>query len=296
MSADYSGSWQLSAKAVAVGSFMVTLASLATLITVISIKDIDTLSTVALVLAVLAFVVQLIVFVVQSAAADAQHRNAQTLHAAMMATLSQIQERTHGTQESVERINTRLLDAAFGKASSEGYERGTPEYTAVVARTLSPADSDSGNRDSEPEPILDTTYPEPMAKNEAALIHQEMTTWPNPSEMPALLEDLSSLSARAQLRLYRLAKDLAEFTRPASLIGPGVMTRAAELEERGLSRKVPGWKLYTLTEKGRRLGRVLTARGEPPKNAIAELLELRDGIRNIADDEERRAVDNRDED
>lgn len=304
MSANSSGHWQLSAKSVAVGSFMVTLASLATLVTVVSVKNVDTLSTVALVLAVLAFVVQLIVFVVQSAAADAQHRNAQELHAAMMATLSQIQERTHGTQASVERINSRLLDAALGKASSEGFELGTPEYAEVVARTLSTANASSVNRDPSTGPDSDeprrtpirSNYPPPMAKEEAEPLHQEMTTWPSPAEMPAILKDLSSLSNHAQQVLLRLADDLARCTRPGSPIGPGAHSLSKELRDEGLVRKIPGWKLDILTEEGRRIGRVLSAYGPPPKNAPTELIELVERIRSIDEEQTRAMLDNRDPD
>src|SRR5687767_9935500 len=82
--------------ALSVGSATIALTCLATLAVVASIKNVDTLSTVALALAVIAFVAQLIVFVVQSAAASQQMTQSQELHGRLQGVLSELGERTRG--------------------------------------------------------------------------------------------------------------------------------------------------------------------------------------------------------
>jgi hypothetical protein len=293
-STEPSGYWRLSTSAIAITSLMVTLASLATLVTVVSVKDVDTLSTVALVLAVLAFVVQLIVFVVQSAAANEQLRSAQELHAAMMSTLAQIQERTQGTQQSVDRMNTRLLDAAIGKATAEGFQAGTPEYDEVVARTISDGSSE---RLSLPVPPTrgGGNYPPALPADEAEAVHREMRTWPAAQDFPDVLKVVKDLGAAEQEDLLRFATDAMQFSGPSTSIGPGAGGDPdSKLAKSGLIKKIPGWKLYTLTPEGRRIGRFLSATEPPPPNTPEELVDLQRRIAQRAEEKSLRMTDNRD--
>jgi purine-cytosine permease-like protein len=68
------------ARLVAVTATVLSLGLLATLAIVVGVKHVDILSTVALALAILAFVVQLIVYIVQSASASQQLADAHKLH------------------------------------------------------------------------------------------------------------------------------------------------------------------------------------------------------------------------
>src|SRR3954453_17690589 len=88
-------------RATAVAAVSVALACLGSLVVVGSIKDVDTLSTVALALAVIAFVAQLIVFVVQTAAANSQMLQSHELFATLQRLLGEMGERTRGTEATV---------------------------------------------------------------------------------------------------------------------------------------------------------------------------------------------------
>jgi hypothetical protein len=87
--------------------------------------------------AILAFVVQLIVYVVQTATANQQLMQAQQLHGATLEILAQIQERSEGTQATVATINERLLAHILGKAlpeaSAAGIDPESPEFSKIVA-------------------------------------------------------------------------------------------------------------------------------------------------------------------
>lgn len=269
MAENAGGTVAVSLRSLSFASLFVALASLVTLAVVVTVKDVDALSTLALALAVLAFVVQLIVYIVQAADASKQMAQSQELHAQMMSMLSQLQERTQGTQKSVDRMNTRLLEALIGKAASEGLPVGSSEFAQVVARGVSRPDRRATGDLSSPSPAgnddIEVAWPGPLASEEAAALHAEMSTWPPESAQAEVTRIMESLSDLALADLHSLADDLYQNTRPGSSLGPGLtMFASDQLVRDGLAEKVPGWDVYTLTPNGRMVGRLLTARGPVP--------------------------------
>lgn len=272
----------LSLRTIAVSCVLVALASLATLVVVVSVKGIDALSTLALALAVLAFVVQLIVFIVQAADASQQTARNQELHARMMSALAQIQERTQGTQQSVDRMNTRLLEAVIGKATGEGLVVGSSEFVDRLATGIGgqEAGSELWVHGDDKRASKQSRYANPLPSTEAQAIHLEMATWPERGqldEVKSLTKDFSSWDWDA---LYRLAFDTYAFTRPYTAFGPGLEINVAKFRELGLSEKLPGRNLYVLTEKGRLVGRLMTAQGEAPPE-LAEYATIRAEIEKL---------------
>lgn len=261
--------------AISLGAGIIALASLGTLVTVVALKDIDALSTVALALAIIAFVVQLIVFVLQSVETNRQSTHAEELHGRLVGLLSQIEERTQGTQHSVDAMSTRMLEALIGKASNEGLATDSREFAQVVATGLSNA------RTSQREPVdLDSTdWPPPLPAEQAALIHAEMRSWPDPADSAALLPQIAAMDFQRQCDLARFARDMYKSTEPGMSIGPGLFGMGSEdLKEMGLLEDVPGWNMYRLSAAGRRVGRVFTAVGDPPAGTPSKLLEVRSAV------------------
>lgn len=116
--------------AAAVGTLILALAALIGLVIVVTSSEV--LSTVAIVLAIIAFVVQVIVFIVQMQTAAAQAVHAQELHGQMQGVLAGIQERTQGTQQSLEGMNATLLEAALGRSLPEAEKSATQDGDAFV--------------------------------------------------------------------------------------------------------------------------------------------------------------------
>jgi hypothetical protein len=263
---------RLPMSALALGSGVVALASLGALITVVAIKDVDALSTVALALAIIAFVVQLIVFVFQGIEANRQSHDNEELHSRLMTLVSQIEERTQGTQKSVDHMNDRMLEALIGKASNEGLPPDSPEFAQVVADGLSLNDLSFRTT----QPITHSGYPPPLKPDLAREIHQELETWPPPDKLSDIRATLKDLSDSTIGKIAAYARDLLNNTEETNrVIGPGLTGSDSEEGVRqGLVERIPGWTLYTLTPKGRRVGRLFTAIGEPPKG-IDDLLPMR---------------------
>jgi hypothetical protein len=266
---------RLPLSALALGSGVVALASLGTLITVVAIKDVDALSTVALALAIIAFVVQLIVFVFQGIEANRQSHDNQELHSRLMTVVSQIEERTQGTQKSLDNMNDRLLEALIGKASNEGLPPDSPEFAQVVTDGLSLNDASFRTT----QPITHSGYPPPFEPDLARRIHHELETWPRPDELSEIRATLKDLSDSAIGKLAAYARDLLNNTEETNrFVGPGLTgSDSEEGVKQGLVEKIPGWSVYTLTPEGRRVGRVFTAIGEPPEG-IDDLLAMRDDV------------------
>lgn len=287
---------RLSWKSLALTSVIVSLTCLVTLIVVVSVSGVDALSTVAMALAILAFVVQLIVFIVQAADTSSAAQRGQELHTQLISLLAQLQERTQGTQKSVDQMNTRLLEAILGKATGGSLRLGDPKLIGQLATGLSQAATPSAPAVSG-SPRTSTSfsdqYPDPLDSTEASSINSELTTWPPEDEAATISKTIQELSPTHQRNLYSLANDLRSTTQPGSSVGPGLtMFNIEDLIERGLVEKIPGWKLYTLTDKGRRVGRIFTAQSEPPP-ALRPLRELRDRVISDAQESMARALSNR---
>lgn len=257
----------------------------------VSVTDVDTLSTVALVLAILAFVVQLIVFIVQSADSSRVMRQSEALHGQMLSVLAQVQERASGTQRSVDTINTKLIEAIVGKANAEGFSVGEADVIEQlksdegvpvpdVPGTLSPPAKTEPTVSEVRRPRrmmagLSFDWPPPLPTDVASELHQEMTTWPPLSDFEKNAAVLFDLQDEDLATMMRLATDLVNCTDGAGSIGPGIRSGLdPKLQEKGLVEKVPGFKLGTLSPLGREVGRLFTA-AEPPPASFAKYVPLR---------------------
>ncbi|WP_162815412.1 hypothetical protein [Microbacterium arborescens] len=104
---------------------------------------------------------------------------------------------------------------------------------------------------------------------------------------------LEIVTSRDELRhLSELRSEVracSRSTRPGATLGPGLGGTSPTLINQGLIEKIPGWKLYTLSEKGVRAARLFTAEGAPPA-WIDPLVPLRNQVR----EREKKPIDNRD--
>lgn len=273
------------ARVVATVSLLVSLGSVATLVVVSSVKNVDILSTVALALAILAFVVQLIVYVVQSASASQQLSDARALHGEMMAVLAALQERAAGTQKSIDQIHSQMIDELRMKAANPQAVAGTTQQAAVeiaddstahTPQTGVPSPDHAWTSDESGREAVEDDYPGPLAESEAAAIRRELESWPTTEEIEEIQSELEQLSKYELFSLASLARDAHYFSEGSRFYGPGMairpLTRA--LIERGLAEKIPGWKLATLSPRGRQLGRIFTA--NPPTGTPAQIMKMRE--------------------
>lgn len=248
----------ISLKAMATGSALVALACLTALVIAVSVRQVDVLSIVALALAILAFAIQIIVFAFQAAETAASSQRSLKLHSELSGLLSELRERTGSTQKSVDSINERLLEAIIGKTKSGGLNPSTEEFAERVAADYTRAAASVASEST------DDPYPDPLPAAEASLIHTELSTWPQASDIADISQTLNELTSEGQLDLMRLADDALKFTRTNTFTGPGVPLIDNSVLTAGLAEKVPGWQLYTLSPEGRRIARILTASGEFP--------------------------------
>lgn len=258
--------------ALSISLSLVSVALLTSLVIVSSIREADLLSVVALVVAILAFAAQLIIYIVQASDASNSHRRSLLLHAELSGLLAEMRERTSTTQRSVETINARLLEAIISKENLGPHDT-LPETIARQVVGLSPnAQRPTSQRFNQNQDL----YPPPMEQALAQQIHSFMGAWPSPEEVNEIQDVLFALPEDTHWDLYRVANDLKRFTGDSSSYGPGVHYDEA-LDEAGLLEKVKGWKLYTLSAKGRKVGRLFTADGEPPSH-IAPLIQIRNRV------------------
>ena len=188
-------------KAVAVGSILLTLTSLVLLVIIVSIKDVDLLSTVALGLAILAFVVQLIVYIVQTAAANQQLLQSQQLHGATLRILAEIEEKSAGTQATVRTISERLLAHVLGKAIPEASAQGltveSHEFSTrvadLVARRLTETPGLSLAATTQQEGPRPQAPYQRAPEDEDISIVEYMMRYPEASELDEIQRTLESL-------------------------------------------------------------------------------------------------------
>jgi hypothetical protein len=271
---------------VAIAAVITAISALTALVIVATSSQ--ALETLAIILAVVAFVSQLIIFIFQTIAASQQVRQAASLHADLTALVAQIAERTQGTQATVSTINERLLEAAIGKAiPSTPNEVTSPEFRRNVAENVSAilAAEDHDRRLECPPPDL-VTFPRREKSSRDAELLRMMSTFPPPGdEAEQAIEALLALPPDARLALRRFARDERQYRVPNTTLAPGILFGAQEdeaLRAAGLvgvdSELRPGWPIGVLTDKGRRVGRLLTADGSLPahlKPAQELLAELR---------------------
>lgn len=250
----------LSSRAVALWAALVAVASLSTLVVIVSVQDVDTLSTVALTLAVLAFVVQIVIFIFQSIENIRTAGQSRELHGQMMALVSKLDERAHGTQVSIEKINVRLLEAVLGKAAKEGLAIESPELARRVVSGLDSGSSAVGMSDG-PERDDSNPYPPALPPDRARRIHNELNRPLTPDESSRVAATLDGLDSQDVWWLYTLADDLASSTDEGSPFGPGLGSHLGSdaLRERGLTTQIPGWQMETLSDLGQLVGRLFVA-------------------------------------
>jgi len=258
----------ISLRVTATIAVIVALVSLTTLTIVASVKDVDTLSTVALALAIIAFVAQLMVFVVQTQAANAQELRSQQLYANMLGLLSQIREKTEGTQTTLTKMNSQMLEHIMGKARSEteaaGVKPGTPAFASALAENvvrLWPQ--------ARPVHTPSMGFATHVESPEDFEIARQLTTFPK--EVSALrhaLDQLQQLPVEDQYSLASLGEDEVSSRRPNAAYAPGLSAvHSQELENRGLIRPSPYTAregVWVLTEPGRELARILSATDNAP--------------------------------
>ena len=251
---------------VAIASAIVALTSLATLVVITSVEDTGALNTVALSLAILAFVVQLIVYIVQTATANQQLLQAQQLHSATIEILAQIQEKSEGTQATVVTMNEKLLAHVLGKAlpeaSAAGVDPTSPQFSEMiadhVARRMTEIQRSSGSDGGSITRIRD--------RAEDAEIYSYMRQYPLPEEIDSVTRTLETLDAEGRTKIANYAFDEVICRSPDSSLEPGLFGGEPNLLSLGLIRpssSYPG--SYILTHEGRKVGRIYTARGSVPE-------------------------------
>lgn len=282
---DRSGEARFKWKTVALWAVIVALVSVTALAIVATIAQADALSVVALALAVMAFVVQIIVFIVQGNAASQQAADAAALNAQTLRALATIEEKFEGTRETVGKINDRLLDFAFTKATAEAESEsaGAPEPTqAQTEQVLERAKriiKSSQDRDrshvrhewlqesaspladvNETRRVLPTFVDTPLSASETA-------------EAERVIRDLDD-KALPLLSLNRLGKDLANAERAGvpQEAGMSTINDPAILHEKGLiMRTKRPWSsrpVFVLTDAGRVAAKALLVTPAPPSDAI----------------------------
>lgn len=257
-------------KTLSVALAILTLAALTTTVIVASIRDVDVLSVVALALAVVAFVVQILVYIVQSASTENQTQHWSNLYTQMTSALATIEEKSERTRDAVDRLDPARVRQAVDKAASE----------AVSAN-----EDGEGNRDGEsPEQqmrslsrrvseLLQTQQPSQSRQPSQPLqtfLDKPMTE----TEMRRAARAAAQLKESDIVSMRRLATDQRRQERDGTnQIGLAVVSRPDSLYEQGLVvKRVVDWSerpVFQLTELGQGVARVLLA---PPP----EVLELED--------------------
>lgn len=252
---------------------VVAVAALAALVVVAAIQRSDELATVALCLAIVAFIVQVMVFVFQQSTAHEQSMRAEFIFGETKRVLAQVQERTQGTQAAVTRLDERMLDALIAKAARESGEvvttdRLTHEAQRAVEPLVAPSEGVSTNR-----------WPGPLPQDEARKLFEEMSTYPSTeAERREAVDALKRLNRYALATVWLSAEDLVASTAPDSPVGPGLKAaNIKEIPDEWFQRFVgpDGRQLEVLSPEGRRIARVLTAKGPVPRDIAADLPKLR---------------------
>jgi heme/copper-type cytochrome/quinol oxidase subunit 4 len=261
---------------VAIASLILTLTCLTTVVVVVSSKDADALSTVALSLAIIAFVVQIIVFIVQMTSASDQMVQAQQLYGSMRGLIGQIEERTAGTQASVQLMSDRMLEHVLGRAMQDteesGLHVGNPGFTTSVAQRAAELASESEPPDFPPRT---------SSVEEDMRVLAKLASLPaDPGEVRTSLATLLNLTDLELRDLWRFVRDEVQYRQPNRSTGPGLPSSYVQmgLVEKGLLEALDwvsnGQSFLGLSEAGRDAGRLLAAPGPIP-DGLPELEQIR---------------------
>ena len=246
----------------ALGTTVVALAMVAVTSVVSARTGAEALSVLALALAVIAFVVQLIVFIVEAAAASAQERRAERVHAATMTLLAQIQEKAEGTHQTVDRMNERVIEALVVKAQAESSQGGggSGDFSENMATQLIEYFKSLPAAPTSLAPV-DVRVPD------ASRLDAEMTTLPSGKEFTDAVALLREMRPIELSTLEMLGRDQLRSGGAGSPVKPGlrVINSPGELHEKGLVKRVQSGSraVFVLTPKGKTLARVLITENIP---------------------------------
>jgi len=206
---------------------------------------------------------------------------AQELHGATLEILAQIQEKSEGTQATVATINERLLahvlEKTLPEASAKGIDVNSRQFSElvadVVAQNLATIERESSHGfDATPSSASTRRH-----TAEDAAIVEYMTHYPEPDEVDDVLRALESLGPAGRRNLRHFALDDVSTRVPDSLLPPGLIPpENTPLLDRDYIKPTSSNRfLYVLTPKGRQIGRLYTAFGNPPDYIGSRLRELR---------------------
>ncbi|SCE76314.1 hypothetical protein [Micromonospora saelicesensis] len=286
---EHHASVRLAWRDIAISAIVLCVALVAVVSVVSTLKDADTLSVVALALAVIAFVAQIIMFIVQAAAASKQQEKAQEVYAQTMRALTLIEEKMEGTRQTVhtmsEKLLSRVLSGALPEPVAKEAMAAEMESSARHIHSIQvppqrredplPTRSNENGRDLSPP------YPPPAKSEENKQIIELMQKLPEGADLEAAKNALAKATVREAYYLSLLAQDELQSRRPGTRLGPGlsILPMGKELFKRGLVRQVrlpqnPNKTVFVLTEKGRNAGRIFTATEDFSSDFPQELREL----------------------
>jgi hypothetical protein len=122
-------------RVVAIISGLLAITCLTSLVIVVNSKGSDELATIALALAIITFLSQLIVFVVQSIASNAQLMQNQRLYGETQLLLTRVEERVSSAKEAVSNMQSWVMDGSFrgtGSKLSYGASESSMGVTGVL--------------------------------------------------------------------------------------------------------------------------------------------------------------------
>lgn len=246
------------------------------LVLVASAESADALSTIALGLAVLAFTIQIIVFVAQVFAANNQTSRQEEIYARMNGLLEGLRGTAQGTQETLQQHLGLLLKAATGEAretleETDGALQFDPKE--FEHRVLDRLRADAAFRPAEALDGLAADVARHDITDEDYSAIQTLETFPSAEEDARvdldLLERLTPWAVKTLLRFGDHERRRRRLGTTAGLRKTDDAPFTNELEEHGLVERygpegVRGGRLVRLTDKGRRVARMVTAEGKPP--------------------------------
>lgn len=242
----------------------VSIAVTAVLAIVAVQNDIDFLSTLALALAVLAFVIQIIVFIAQSASGSQQVARAEELHGLTTRALAAIEEKSEGTRQTVNVMSERMFDVAVGKVRPEAKAAGMRLDSREVRREIEDL-LRAAQAPSQLSPVPTASAPLPLAQRRPVVERRgAKLPIPNETEVDELVEVLGRLDDGELIELNSFGLDYERYGgAKESQTGHGYsyMSDAVKFYELGLAKKtVASWSdeiIYVLTDRGRKAAALL---------------------------------------
>lgn len=286
-SADMTVSW----KSLAIAATTIALAAVASTAVVATAKKADALSVIVLGVAVVAFMIQIVVFIVQAAAATEQQLKAQEVYGSTLKVLATIEEKAEGTRQVVSTISEKMLVALLGKAIPEAASSGvsveSPEFSAAVAERVSRLASSMPSTANPEERIAGSRLPNSTERQFTKPADDGPIPFPDKNDVLRVLPKMKDLNRSALQGLRYLEEDYARSRRRDFAIPAGleILSSANELWENGLIRrirKVGGERpVYVLNDDGLVAARVLLA-PDVPFDAPPEVFILRDELKEHA--------------